>query len=103
MEVIASSRREMHKKQLGRATIAPRSTTEAVDEINNIHWSIGGNLTDVAPYGGMYDLVSRPEYGVDAMNDVTKNQPSDERHRRNSRRVDLSRKSQDEQSDGEEG
>jgi len=33
-EVIASSRREMHKKQPGRATMAPRSTTEAVESVN---------------------------------------------------------------------
>jgi hypothetical protein len=34
MDVIASSRRAMHKKQPGRATMAPRSTTEAIEDIN---------------------------------------------------------------------
>jgi hypothetical protein len=36
MDVIASSRRAMHKKQPGRATIAPRSTTEAVERIDKL-------------------------------------------------------------------
>lgn len=34
--VIASSRRAMHKKHPGRATMAPRSTTEAIDNINRL-------------------------------------------------------------------
>jgi hypothetical protein len=33
MEVIASSLRAMHKKPPGRATMAPRSTTEARDTL----------------------------------------------------------------------
>lgn len=36
MDVIASSRRPMHKKQPGRATMAPRSTTEAMERIDKL-------------------------------------------------------------------
>jgi len=79
--VIASSRRAMHKKEAGTATIAPRSTTEAVENINMLFEPLVENPTDVAPNGYMLCLVPEPKDRVDAMDNITKNQPNDDRRR----------------------
>lgn len=63
----------MHKKAPGRATMAPRSTTEAGDTlILNPGYMNKNNLTDVTPWRQMHGLIPKPENGVDAMNDVAK-------------------------------
>jgi hypothetical protein len=63
----------MHNEAPGRATMAPRSTTEAGDTLMIDPCCVNINkLTDIAPWRPMDGLVPRPENGVDAMNEIAK-------------------------------
>lgn len=101
-EVIASSRRAIHRKQQGMATMAPRSTTDAIDILIN-RLRLVRNLTDVTPRRRMHCLVSEPKDGVNAMDEITKKQPGDDRRGRDVVIMDWCWKNQDEEKYGEEG
>jgi hypothetical protein len=101
-EVIASSRRAIHKKQQGMATMAPRSTTEAIDILISC-LCLERNLTDVAPRRRMHCLVSEPKDGVNAMDEITKKQPGDDGRGGDAVIMDWCWKNQCEEKYGEEG
>jgi hypothetical protein len=100
-EVIASSRRAIHRKQQGMATMAPRSTTDAIDILIS-RLRLERNLTDVAPRRRMHCLVSEPKDGVNAMDEITKKQPGDDRRGGDAVIMDWCWKNQDEEKYGEE-
>src|SRR6266403_5952830 len=101
-EVIASSRRAIHKKQHGMAAMAPRSTTDAIGILVRC-LCFERNLTDVAPHRRMRCLVSQPKDGVNAMDEITNKQPSDDGRRWDVVIVDWRWKNQGEEKRGEEG
>jgi hypothetical protein len=56
-------------------------------------------LTDVTPWRQMHGLVPKPENGVNAMNEVAKEQPGNDGHGGDATRANVPRENQDEQSD----
>ena len=76
--------------------MAPRSTTDAIDILISCLY-LERNLTDVAPRRRMHCLVSEPKDGVNAMDEITKEQPGDDGRGGDAAIMDWCWKNQDEE------
>jgi hypothetical protein len=83
--------------------MAPRSTTDAIGiEILINCLCLERNLTDVAPRRHVHCLVSEPNDGVNAMDEITEKQPGDDGRGRDVVIMDWCWKNQDKEKCGEE-